>query len=323
MKHLIHSNHLKMARRISLAVTVLIAAGALATSDPAVAELTGTVTAVDGDASVGEHPAEISDLVSRDESIVTGPEGSCSVLVDKRALVQFCGQAAVQLRHDEERNATIVDVLEGSTRTLAGPRRADEPLEIHTPVAIAAILGTILSVTVDPATGDATFALEEGKAQIETRDPAHDRSITLNAGEQVTVYADGRVGEVQPLRPRDLPGRPDCLEDRFFHGASVEIARVERLQWLTDAITSADIPYAGLPPVAAGPELPLEPRGSVDEPLDPNPSDPCGLSAICTGNVDLPEPDPVSPREPEGRSRGQGHHNRPQPCGGVPGEHCY
>ena len=318
MKHLIRR---KMGRRTSLALTALIAAGALGMSGPAGAEVTGTVTAVKGDASVAEHPAEISDPISKDESIVTGPEASCSVLVDKRALVQFCGQAAVHLRHDEDRNATIVDVVEGSTRTLAGPRRADEPLEIHTPVAIAAILGTILSVTVDPETGDATFALEEGKAQIETRDPALGRTITLNAGEQVTIHADGRAGEVRPLEPRDLPGRPDCLDDRFFHGASVEIARVERLQWLTDAITSADIPYAGLPPVATGPGPSLEPRGSLDQPMDPNPSDPCGLNAICTGDVVLPEPQRDAPRAPE--SRGQRHPNRPRPCGGVPGEHCY
>jgi len=317
MKHLIHSNHLKMGRRISLAVMALVAAGALATSGPAAAELTGTVTAVKGDASVGEHPAEINNAISEGESIVTGPEASCSVLVDKRALVQFCGQSAVRLRHDEERNATIVDVVEGSTRTLAGPRRADEPLEIHTPVAIAAILGTILSVTVDPATGDATFALEEGKARIETRDPAPGGTVMLNAGEQVTVHADGRVGEVRPLMPRDLAERPDCLEDRFFHGASVEIARVERLQWLTDAITSADIPYAGLPPVATRPEQPVGPRGSVDEPLDPIPSDPCGLSAVCTGDIVFPEPTPERPsREPADkprRGRQWGNDTLPQP----------
>ena len=294
----------KMRRRIPLAVMALVAAGALAASGPAGAEPIGTVTAVEGDTSLGETPAELSDRVSEDQSIVTGPEASCSVLVEKRALIQFCGQAAVRLRHDENRNATIVDVAEGTTRTLAGPRQADEPLEIHTPVAIAAILGTILSVTVAPATGDATFALEEGKARIETRDPAGGGIVMLNAGEQVRVTADGRAGEVMPLRLRDLAERPDCLDDRFFRGASVEIARLERLQWLTDAITSADIPYAGLPPVAAAPEGPRDLRGSVDEPPDPNPNDPCGLSAICTGDLVYPEPEPVRPtRTPEERPR--------------------
>lgn len=285
----------KMGRRIPLTVMALVAAGALAAIGPAGAEPIGTVTAVKGDTSIGETPAELSDQVSADQSIVTGPEASCSVLVEKRALIQFCGQAAVRLRHDEKRNATVVDVAEGSTRTLAGPRQADEPLEIHTPVAIAAILGTILSVTVAPATGDATFALEEGKARIETRDPAGGGTVMLNAGEQVRVTADGRAGEVMPLRLRDLAERPDCLDDRFFRGASIEIARLERLQWLTDAITSADIPYTGLPPVAAVPEGPRELRGSVDEPLDPIPSDPCGLSAICTGDLVFPEPEPVRP----------------------------
>ena len=309
MKQLIPS---KMGRRLSLAVTSLVAAGALAASGPAGAELLGTVTAVKGDTSIGEAPAELSDRVSEDQSIVTGPEASCSVLVEKRALIQFCGQAAVRLRHDQERNATIVDVSEGSTRTLAGPRQADEPLEIHTPVAIAAILGTILSVSVEPATGDATFALEEGKARIETRGSAGGGTVLLNAGEQVRVSADGRAGEVKPLRLRDLAERPDCLDDRFFRGASVETARLERLQWLTDAITSEDIPYTGLPPVAAAPEQPLEPPGGADEPLDPYPNDPCGLSAICTGDIVFPEPEPeparprTEPKDPPRRNRNTG-----------------
>jgi hypothetical protein len=290
----------KMGRRISLAVTALIAAGALGMSGSAGAGLTGTVTSVMGEASVGEHPAEISKLVSEGESIVTGPEAACSVLVDKRALIQFCGQAAVRLRHEEERNATVVDVTEGATRTLAGPRLADEPLEIHTPVAIAAILGTILSVSVDPVTRDATFALEEGRARIQTVGPAGGRTITLDAGEQVTVHADGRASEAQPLKLRDVAKGADCLNDRFFHGASVEVARAERLDWLTDAITRADIPDAGLPPVTAPPpDLPW----GVDEPYDPIPDDPCGLSGICTGDAVFPEPEPPKPerRIPERR----------------------
>ena len=50
----------KMGRRISLAVTAIVAAGALAMSGPAAAGITGTVTSVKGDTSVGENPAEIA-----------------------------------------------------------------------------------------------------------------------------------------------------------------------------------------------------------------------------------------------------------------------
>ena len=307
----------KMGRRISLAVTALIAAGALLASGPAGAAITGTVTSVAGDASVGERPAEISDVVSEGENIVTGPEAACSVLVDKRALIQFCGKAAVRLRRDEDRNATVVDVLEGSTRTLAGPRSADEPLEIHTPVAIAAILGTILSVTVDPATNDATFALEEGSAKIDTRGPGPGRTIMLQAGQQITIHGDGRVSEVEPIRARDIAKEGDCLEDRYFHGVSLEIARDERLQWLTDAITAADIPYAGLPPVAAPPGPAFEPPGP-DAPGSPE-FDPCGYGGC---NSDLfPEPEPVRPpervvEEPT-RPQGGGRQWDGPPCSGT------
>jgi len=309
MKQLIQ---LKMGRRISLVVTVVITAAALGMSGAASAGLTGNVTSVKGDASIGESPAEISKLVSEGETIVTGPEAACSVLVDKRALIQFCGQAAIRLRHDEERNATVVDVTEGSTRTLAGPRSADEPLEIHTPVAIAAILGTILSVTVDPVSGDALFALEEGTARIQTVDPAHDRTVMLHAGEQITIHADGRTSEVKRLKLQDDAKRADCLADDFFHIASLEGARGERAKAVIDAITGADIPDTGLPAVAAPPEEPFEP----ETPFDPIHDNPCGLSGVCIDDVIFPEPELPKPerRRPE---------KRPRPDPPCTGDECY
>jgi hypothetical protein len=160
-------------------------------------------------------------------------------------------------------------------------------------VAIAAILGTILSVTVDPATNDVTFALEEGSVRLDTRGPASGPPIMLEAGQQIIIHGDGRVSEVGPIQVRDIAKEGDCLEDRYFHGVSLEIARDERLQWLTDAITSADIPYAGLPPVAAPGGPPFEPPGP-DAPGTPE-FDPCGMAG-CNSDL-LPEPEP--PRVPE------------------------
>jgi len=290
----------KTGRRISLAMTALIATGALAIGGPAGAEISGTVTSVKGDAAVGAKSAEIASPVSEGDKIVTGPEAACSVLVDKRALIQFCGKAAVRLRHEEERNATIVDVTEGSARALVGPRRADEPLEIHTPTAIAAILGTILSVTVDPVTGDSTFALEEGKVQIQTQpsDPALGRIITLNAGEQVTVHADGSADEVQALKLRDIAKRTRCMDDRYFHSTSIEIARLDRENAVTTVITGADIPDADdLPPVTAVPVPPLEPPGGMDQLFDPIPDHACGIDPFCTGDFDFPAAGPYDPPE--------------------------
>lgn len=303
----------KMGRRISLAMTAMVAAGALAMSGPADAEVSGTVTSVRGDASVGANPAGIASLVPEGENIVTGPEAACSVLVDRRSLVQFCGQAAVRLRYEEGRSATIVDVMEGSTRALVGPRAAGEPLEIHTPVAIAQILGTILSVEVDPVTGNSTFALEKGKVQIQTQtsDPTRSRTITLNAGEQVTVRSDGTADEVQRLELRDVAKRADCMND--LHANSIEIARADREDEVTDAITGADIPDMGLPPVAAPGDGPVE-LPDRDGPIFDDPGGP-----ICC-DIFIPEPeprdpDPVIPDDPSPR--------RPDLCIGIPGEQCY
>ncbi len=304
-------------RRISLAMAALIVTGALAISGPAGAEISGTVTAVKGDATVGAKSAQIASPVSEGDNIVTGPEAACSVLVDKRALIQFCGKSDLRLRHDEERNATIVDVTEGSARALVGPRRADEPLEIHTPTAIAAILGTILSVTVDRVTGDSTFALEEGRVQIQTlpSDPTLGRIIALNAGEQVTVHADGSADEVQALKRRDIAKRTDCMRDHFFHVTSIELARLDREKAMTHVITGADIPDGGdLPPAAGMPVRRLEHPGEMDQPFDPLTGDACGMGPLCTGNLNFPE---AGPYDPPTRTLPDGGSQRPGRRGTV------
>ena len=289
-----------MGRRITLAMTALIATGSLAIGGPAGAEISGTVTSVKGDVTVAAKPAEFASPVSDGDNIETGPEAACSVLVDKRALIQFCGRSAVRLRHEEGRNATIVDVAKGSARALVGPRSVDEPLEIHTPVAIAAILGTILSVAVDPVTGDSTFALEEGSVQIQTQpsDPTLGQIVTLSAGEQVTVHADGSADEVQALRLRDIAKRKGCLDDRSFHATSIELTCLDRQIAMTRAIVGADIPGGGDLPakqgVLARPQRP--PRG-MGQPFDPMRNDPCGMGPICTGSLTVSEPEPPDPPE--------------------------
>jgi hypothetical protein len=290
----------KMGRRISLVMTAIAALGALAMSGPAAAAVSGTVTSVKGDISVGDDPAEIAGTVAEGESVVTGPDAACSLLVDTRSLVQFCGQAAVRLRYEERRGATIVDVMEGSTRALVGPRAADEPLEIHTPVAIAAILGTIVSVDVDPVTGDSTFALEKGKVEIRTRtgDPRRSRTITLNAGEQVTVHEDGTAGEARRLRLQDVAGRAECMHD--LHAIPIWIARSDREPEVSEKITGKDIADLDLPHVGAPPEPPFE-LGGPDIGFIPG----CDILGTCTPF----EPEPTR-REPETPSR----HSPPDVC---------
>jgi hypothetical protein len=295
-----------VGRRISLAMTAIVAAGTLATGSPVAAEISGTVTSVKGDASVGESAAEIAGTVSEGESIVTGPEAACSLLVDSRSLVQFCGQAAVRLRYEKGRSATIVDVMEGSTRALVGPRVASEPLEIHTPVAIAAILGTIVSVDVDPVTGDSTFALEKGKVAIRTRtsDPRQSRTILLKAGEQVTVDKDGTAGEAQRLELQDVAGRANCMND--LHAIPIWIARADREEDVTEKITGDDVDDLDLPQVAAPPAPSFELEGP-DIPLHDGG---CGLGAVCFDDIPFREPEPPRP-EPRTPSRP----SPPDPCG--------
>jgi hypothetical protein len=122
---------------------------------------------------------------------------------------------------------------------------------------------------------------------------------------------------VQRLSLQDVATRADCLDDRFFHGASLEIARSERAKALTDDSTRAYI-YSGLPPVGAPPLVPVEPPGGEDEPFSPTEGDNCGLSGFCTGDPDLSR---ILDGDGDGRPD-DGVSQKPPRCHGIPGEHC-
>jgi hypothetical protein len=175
---------------------------------------------------------------------------------------------------------------------LVEKRERGAPLEIHTPVAIAEIRGTIVSVTVDPATGDSTFALEEGEARIGPRDPSGGKAVTLEAGQQVTFRANGQVAVVEPLQAQDIAQRAGCLDDFHHRGASARLARAEREAAATEEIVAIDIQEFALPPVGAG--------GATDQTI---PVDTKELSPVtcvcCPGSVCDPDvPDIVKPKPP-------------------------
>jgi hypothetical protein len=268
----------------------LLAALALVPAWRARAELDAQVSAVQGDVRVGPEPLEQHQALEEGKRIVAGADGSCSVVLARKALVQFCGQTSVALREGDGERVAVVDVLGGTSRTTTERRAVDDPLEIHTPVGIAIMRGTIVATLVDPVTGETTFAVEEGVIEVRSVDPALGPVVTVRAGEQVTIRAREAPGVVVPIQPGNLADLARCTA-----GIRAAAVRAEAAD-LTIEIVEDDFPG---PDVATeGPYLP-----------PPLPSQPPG---VC--------------QEPSGGCPGGGSEAPrpaiPPPCVGKEGEHC-
>jgi hypothetical protein len=268
----------------------LLAPLALAPAARAWAELDAQVSAVQGDVRVGPEPVEQHQALEPGKRIVSGVDGSCSVLLERKALVQFCGQTSVALREREGEQVAMVEVLGGTSRTTTERRAPGDPLEIHTPVAIATMRGTIVATRVDPATGETTFAVEEGVIEVRSADPTLAAVVTVRAGEQVTIRAGEAPGTVVPVQPGNLADLARCTA-----GIRAAALRAEAAE-LTSEIVEDDFPG---PDVATeGPALP--------------PPLPTELPGVC--------------QEPSGGCPGGGTEAPrpalPPPCVGKEGEHC-
>ncbi len=288
------------------------------------------LSAVAGDATVNGVPAELQTPVDPGNTLVTGPESSCSVLVDKKSLIQVCGRTALKLREDDD--AQVVVLEEGSARAVVGPRTSARPLEIHTPLAVAQILGTIIDSAVNRDTGTVVFALEEGSARVSFADPTID-PIVLNAGEQVNIRP-GEPPEVGPIKMAELLKEVECLDQllpeaeiRPLRLAALDKSADQRFSRSLDRIARADIPIVPPAPVGSGPEgLPIFPLGPDDPTFGAVPPRDNECLVNCDPNVltrlvpDDPAPDVPPARVPAPPPTGR--FPAPPPCVQLPGTFC-
>lgn len=209
-----------LAWGIGIWVSVLLGTG-VALAD----EFGAQVTAVVGDAVVGSgRPLANHSGIGDDQEIRMGKDGGCSLLLDDDALIEMCENTSVVLERDDRTGRRRVRVTAGEIRIIVEPRLVEERVEIHTPAAIATILGTIVHVAVDSATGNSTFSSAQSQVRVESSDPRVKGSTTVGALEQITV----RPGEAPPSRPRrldreEIAALGGCLVD--FHAAAQELAR--------------------------------------------------------------------------------------------------
>jgi hypothetical protein len=224
-----------LACGIGIGLSLLLGAVAALADEPS-----AQVTVVVGDAVAGSgRPLANNSGIGDGEAIQMGKEGGCSLLVDDDALLELCEETSVVLERDEQTNRRRVRVDAGEIRIVVEPRLLEERLEVHTPAAIATILGTIVHVAVDPATGETTISSAESKVRVESSDPSVKGSTTVSALEQITV----KPGEAPPSQPRrlareEIAALGGCLLN--FHAVAQELARDELHLHAVERIATVD-----------------------------------------------------------------------------------
>lgn len=267
-----------------------LAAGIASADEPA-----AHVTAVMGEAVGGD--AELlqqSSAVDEHGALSTGDDGRCSLLVDDDALLEVCENTALTLSRDGHGHR-VVRLDAGSIRLVAEPRGSGERIEVHTPAAIATLLGTIVHVHVDPATGTTTVTSEHSRVRVHSADPSIEGSETVSALQRVTVEPGAAPRKPIGVTQEGIGDLAGCLVD-FRRGAlddSLDDWQLDVLDRLADADGGGG-PFGRGPGAESGPaELPLGPPGD----------DPTRTEDTCTP-IDCAGPPPVPARiAPQGQQQ--------------------
>ena len=272
------------------------------------------LTSVKGEASSSTGALDSHTELGDDERLQTGDESGCSVLLDENAVVELCGQTRISFATDEKRGNRIVNIESGTVRMIVEPREPGERIEIHTPAAIATILGTIIYVTVDPVSGEATFTSSDSQVNIRERDdkdctpiglpaeagiPQCAEGTTIGSLEQLTVVPGEKQREKKQVSEQDLAMLGGCLFD--FHDLAAEVDRMAQANKATQRVVAVDVAAVDLPPVSLeeGPTIETESGDDIEAEIDPF-DDPAQEEQI-REMFEMEVPD----------------------CGGsIPGEHC-
>lgn len=282
--------------RVATALLTLALAGGpgAAAGAPAAATLTGVSGPVKG---AGDRALERLNAVADEEAIETGEDGNCSLLFQEDALVELCGGTSLRVARRDEQSPRVVRVDKGEARIVVEPGAA-ERIEIHTPAAIATILGTVVYVTVDAETGETTITSVANEVVVRSAAAGVAGEVRITGGEQVTT----EVGKA--------PERPRSLEQRALQDLGGCLVDFRALALTTDR---------GSHEVAA-----IEEAATLDVVDDVPPVGPAGPSAD-VGQDDPTGVDPVNPPDlyeaPQVDQLPVDTVSVPS-CGPLPGDHC-
>jgi hypothetical protein len=242
------------------------------------------VTAAVGDTASAGTPLDPRGSLAEGAEIDTGDDGGCSLLVDEDAVMELCAGTEVRLerKDGDPKGARVVDLERGELRLVVEPRLGEERIEVHTPAAIATILGTIVHVAVD-ALGVTTVTSSHARVLVESAAAGVKGATTVSEGEQAVVEPGRAPSPARRLSADQKAALGGCLID--FHEATLGHDRRNQLDSAIDEAVREAMDDAGRVDVAAGVErfTPLLPRDPRPGPPQPNVGPPPVLDPVSTG----------------------------------------
>ncbi len=271
--------------------------------DPGEAPPAARVTAHIGAATSGNDPLEKQGTLVDGSDLETGEDGGCSVLVDDNALMELCGGTSLRLerKDDKQEGVRVVRLDRGEIRLVVEPRLGLERIEIHTPAAIATILGTVFFISVDEFDVTTMTVGADSKSVVSvTSNLDNVKGETKLAGGQQIVMQPGEAPPpAKMLNKQAIARLGGCLVD--FHSLSLDLdLRVHRGGKI-DAVVKEEISTVSLAAVAA--ETTPDTVPQVDPPVDTDP--PYAPTDIIELIPELLRPGSGEP-----------------PCGSLPGKTC-
>jgi len=266
---------------IGVAMLSAISASQAVAADPAIGkESVARVTTTVGDVATDRgRPLEVRSSISESEKISLKENEGCSVLIDDDALVEMCEDTAMVLETDPESGRRLVRVDAGEIRIVVEPRAVGERIEVHTPAAIATILGTIVHFAVDPVTGETTISSAENRVQVRSSDPTVPGSTVVSPLEQIRMKPGQAPPEVpRKLAPEEFAELGGCLVD--FHALAGKFDSDGFRSRIADRITAAEAAETPWNPPQR-PGMPtLDPADGIVDPTEIcSPTD-CGLGDV-------------------------------------------
>jgi len=246
-------------------------------------------------ATAGEWSGVLSkgSEVQEGQPVSTGAAENMALVLRDDALLELCARSVVTLKRHAVRKAQIVKLDAGEARFVVSPRSPDERIEVHTPSAIATILGTVVLVKVDPETGETTVSSTENEVEVKSSDPSVSGSTRVARGEQCVVEAGKAPTRARVLAEPVFATLGECLMD--LENAALAQDRIARRRKDLERIAMADSSLFDLPAVAT-PEFALVDVGTAFWPASPDDVlDPTSEASVSPNSAVIVRPDPIPP----------------------------
>lgn len=189
-------------------VGLLVSVVCLSASLCCAAELQATLAEVKGTVEVcpvgaaAFVPAVDGMLINVGDTVRTGPDGSATIVFLQRTVLQLRANTSVKVEKHMIDDATQAvnsssEVLSGGVRAIVNDLPPASTFEVKTGTAVAASRGTVYYVD-----KDGNIYVQDGS--ITVTNIITGETVTVYAGEIVTIAEDGTIGQPQPASQEQI-----------------------------------------------------------------------------------------------------------------------